>query len=177
MCQDSSPHHHNVRYLKEATRSLGFILRKFAKKTCSAVDTHELPREENARARRKAETSAKGRGSGKRKEKATSKSAKGKEKQQHSTSRLLKIFNPCTYKLSALGEYIWAILQYGTSEGYSAQPVCSLSYKLPLFYLTDPIARVNSNTGALSGFMPGQTRQKDYLPRSPNIFIASAFLG
>jgi hypothetical protein len=124
-----------LRYLKEATRSLGFILRKFVKKTCSAFDTHELPREVNARARRKAATSAKGRGSGKEKEtgklgkgkeKATGKSTKGKGKQQDSTSRLTKLFNLCTYKLSALGEYTWAILQYRTTEGYSTQIVCSL---------------------------------------------------
>ena len=49
-----------MRYLKEATRSLGFILRKFVKKTCSAFDTRELPKEVNARTRRKAAASAKG---------------------------------------------------------------------------------------------------------------------
>jgi hypothetical protein len=107
-----------LRYLKEATRSLGFILRKFAKKTCPSFDTHELPREVNARARRKAGTAAKGRG-------LTGKSGKGKEKQQ-APSRHSKLFNLNTYKLSALGEYVSAILQYGTTEGYSTQTVCNL---------------------------------------------------
>jgi hypothetical protein len=161
-----------LRYLKEATRSLGFILRKFAKKTCSAFDTHELPREVNARTRRKAASLAKGRGL---KGKKTVKWGKGKGKQQDSTPRQRKLFNLCTYKLSALGEYTRAILQYGTTESYSTQTVCIHSN---LFVLkTDWIERVNSNTDALSGFMPGQTRQKLLLPRSQNIFVASVSLG
>ena len=114
-----------LKYLKEATRSLGFILRNFAKKTCSAFDTHELPKEVNARARRKAATAAKGKGSGKKKEKGTGKSGKEKEKKQTST-RLQKLFNLCTYKLCALGGYVAAILLYGTTEGYSTQTVRGL---------------------------------------------------
>ena len=114
-----------LRYLKEATCSLGFLIRKFAK-ACSAFDTHELPKEVNARTRRKAASSAKGRGSRKLKEKKTVKSGKGKVKQD-STPRHRKLFNLSTYKLSALGEYSWAILQYGTTESYSTQTVCIYS--------------------------------------------------
>ena len=33
------------------------------------------------------------------------------------------------------------------------------------------------NTDALSGFMPGQTRTKLLLPKSPNIFAVSVSLG
>ena len=115
-----------MRHLKEATCSLGFILRKFAKKTCSAFDTRELPEEVNARTCRKAATSAKKKGSGKKKEKKTPKSGKGKGKQQDSTPRTSnrKRFNLSTYKLYAIGEYNWAILQYGTTESYSTQTVC-----------------------------------------------------
>jgi hypothetical protein len=111
-------------HLKEATRSLGFILRKFAKKTCSAFNTHELPREVNARSRRKAAASAKGRESDKLKGKKAPKSGKGKGKQQDSKPRHRKLFSLSTYKLYALGEYTWAILQYGTTESYSTQTVC-----------------------------------------------------
>jgi hypothetical protein len=125
-----------LRYLTEATRSLGFILRKFAKKTCSAFETRELVKEVNARTRRKAATSAKKRGSdnskgikavksGKGKDKATGKSEKGKEKQQDSKiPKCRKLFNLYTYKLSTLGEYTWAILRYGTTDSYSTQTVC-----------------------------------------------------
>jgi hypothetical protein len=99
--------------------------------TCSVFDTRELPKEVNARTRRKAAASAKRGGLGKGKEKATtgSKSSKRKGKQQDSTSRNLKLFNLSTYKLPALGEYIWAILQYGTTESYSTQTVCTISNK------------------------------------------------
>ena len=63
--------------------------------------------------------------SGKGKEKTTSgKPSKEKGGKKDSASRLSKSFNLCTYKLSALGEYTWAILQYGTTEGYSTQTVC-----------------------------------------------------
>ena len=72
-----------LRYLKEATHSLGFILWKWTK-TCLAFDTCELPREVNARTRREATTSA-GK-SGKGKENVTGKFSKGKGKQKDLTS-------------------------------------------------------------------------------------------
>ena len=120
-----------MRYLREATRSLGFILRKFAKKTCSAFDTRELPKEVNARTRRIAAASAKKKGSDKKKEKKAPMSGKGKGKQD-STPRTSnrKRFNLSTYKLYAMGEYNWAILQYGTTESYSTQTVCIQSIQV-----------------------------------------------
>ena len=81
------------------------------------------------------------------------------------------------YKLSALGEYTWAILQYGTTKSYSTQTVCSLHYNFNLVLIIDWIERVNLNIGTLSIFMPGQTRQRPMLPRSPNTFVTSMFLG
>ena len=123
----------------------------FVKKTCSAFDTYELSGEVNAWTRWKAATSAKGRGSGKITETSTSKSKKEKGKQQNSASRP-KLFNLCTYKLSVLGEYVWAILQYGMTEGYLTQTVCSHSS----LFIIDGIERANLNTGVLSGFMPNK---------------------
>jgi hypothetical protein len=46
-----------------------------------------------------------------------------------------------------------------------------------LFLKNDWNERVNSNTDALSGFTPGQTKQKVLLLRSPNIFVANVSLG
>ena len=96
------------------------------KKTCSAFDTRELPREVNARTRRKAAAAAKRKGSDKKTEKINPKSGKGKGKQRNSKPRTSnrKLFNLSTYKLYAMGEYNWAILQYGTTESYSTQTVC-----------------------------------------------------
>ena len=38
-------------------------------------------------------------------------------------SKLRKVFNMCTYKLHALGHYISAIAQFGTTDSYSTQVV------------------------------------------------------
>jgi len=108
-------------FLKEITRLLGFALRKFAKTTCSAFQTNELPREEAARARRKAKAATvKG---------PTSKSSSSKKSQAGKSSHSKKVFNLVTYKLSALGDYLWAILLYGTTDGYSTQIVSYNSFQ------------------------------------------------
>jgi hypothetical protein len=121
-----------VNYLKEATRALGFILRKFTKKTSSAFDTRELPNEINARTRRqKAGSTTKGNGSGGGKKKGAGDSGKGKGRKQ-SSSTLHKMFNLYTYKLYALGGYVNTILLYGTTDGYSTQTV----HGVPLFFFS-----------------------------------------
>lgn len=103
-------------FLKEMTRSLGFALRKFTKKTCSAFQTNELPKEEAARARRKAKAP--------KSSSTTKKGQAGKSGKKSEAKRSrLKTFSLFTYKLSALGDYIWAILLYGTTDGYSTQIV------------------------------------------------------
>ena len=104
-------------FLKETTRSLGFALRKFAKTTCSAFQTNELPKEEAARARQKAKapkSSSEGQGG---------KSGKKSEAKQ---GCLKKVFNLFTYKLSALRDYLGSILLYETTDGYSTQIVSFL---------------------------------------------------
>ena len=106
--------------LNETTRSLGFSLWKFAKRTCSAFQTNELPKEEAARARRKAKAATPK--APKSKSSTTGKSRKKCETQVQQ-SRLKKVFSLLTYKLSALGEYLWAILLYGMTDSYSTQIV------------------------------------------------------
>lgn len=110
-------------FLKEMTRSLGFALRKFRKTTCSFFHTNELPKEEAARARRKAKAP---------KSSTTKKAQLGnlKSKSEAIRGRLKKVFSLFTYKLSALGDYIWAILLYGTTDGYSTQIVSFNSFHL-----------------------------------------------
>lgn len=43
-------------------------------------------------------------------------------RKQHD-STLRKLLNLCTYKLHALGDYVISILRYGTTDGYTTQPV------------------------------------------------------
>ena len=97
--------------LKELTRSLGFQMRAFASKICPLYDTRELPREEAARARRRAKKS---------------KTANGDSTIPTSTPKvgpLRKAFNLITYKLHALGDYVSHILRFGTTDSYSTQTV------------------------------------------------------
>jgi hypothetical protein len=100
-------------FLKESTKALGQALRYFAKKTCSAFRTQELPREGAARGRRQAAAMAKGKSQG-----------KGKKRE----GPLPKIFNMCTYKLHALGDYVASIWLYGTTDNYSTQVVSFINF-------------------------------------------------
>lgn len=94
-----------------ATKSLGQGLRHFARTTCAAFNTQDLPREEAARGRRKAAAAAK---------KGKSKAGQPPKKPKRPKRRL---FNLCTYKLHALGDYIKTIWQFGTTDNYSTQVV------------------------------------------------------
>ena len=95
-------------HLQTATKSLGQLLRRFAKITCSAFTTTELPRESAARLRRT--TPKKGKS-------VPAKTSKGKNKP------FRKLFNLLTYKLHALGDYVLAILRHGTTDNFSTQVV------------------------------------------------------
>ena len=101
--------------LKELTRSLGSRIRSFASHICPSYETRELPREEAARARRRAKQAAQRSG----------------DSNPPPTARkngpLRKVFNLFTYKLHALGDYVFHILRFGTTDSYSTQTVMSLS--------------------------------------------------
>ncbi|KAF8146366.1 hypothetical protein K438DRAFT_1628262, partial [Mycena galopus ATCC 62051] len=96
--------------LSECTRNLGRQLRYFVSHTCTAFDTRELPKEETARARRKA-----------RKSKTTPNPAQ--RRKATSAASKTKKFNLNTYKLHSLGDYVPYIELYGTSDSYSTQTV------------------------------------------------------
>lgn len=100
-----------VGYLSVATTELGTKLCRFVRTTCEAYVTHELPREQEGRARRKRAKAARG--------------TPGETAPDPlpPTSAKRKMFNMFTYKLHALGDYLMAILQYGTSDSYSTQVV------------------------------------------------------
>ena len=156
-----------LQILKNTTKALGKQIRYWVKKTCSAFETRELPKEESTRHRRRAAAASKpkppakgksttsapergttkGRGRGKGRpagplkgrsaagsskapkastsqEKGHGTSSNGKNETQ--TSKLRKLFNMCTYKLHALGDYVAAIARYGTTDNYSTQVVSHL---------------------------------------------------
>ncbi|KAJ7215520.1 hypothetical protein GGX14DRAFT_309807, partial [Mycena pura] len=95
---------------KSATSSLGSLSRKFSKMTAS-LKTRELPKESEARRRRYS-----------RKSKQTDK-RRGAQLEGDSDAQLLRFWNLCTYKFHALGDYILAIIRFGTTDSYSTQLV------------------------------------------------------
>lgn len=101
--------------LKELTRFLGARLRFFAGKICTLYDTRELPREEAARARRRAKQAAQ-------------RSGDTNAPTTRKTGPVRKLFSLLTYKLHALGDYVFHILHFGTTDSYSTQTVTILSW-------------------------------------------------
>jgi hypothetical protein len=51
-----------------------------------------------------------------------------KEKVKKREGPLPKIFNMCTYKLHALGDYVASIWLYGTTDNYSTQVVSFINF-------------------------------------------------
>ena len=100
-----------LQYLTATTTLLGTQLRYFARNVCPRYNTRELPREEAARARRRAKQAARKEGN------APSSRAKT------ASGPLRKVFSLITYKLHALGDYVTHILRFGTTDSYSTQTV------------------------------------------------------
>ena len=97
-----------LKHLEELTPVLGNAMRKFRDTSATAFATFELPREQNARIRRK--------------------QSDGNE--ASSSSRKLKKLNLYTYKWHALGDYVAAIRLFGGTDGFSTQLVVSCLYYL-----------------------------------------------
>lgn len=108
-----------ARDLKTSTRRLGFVLRDFKKVVCAAYVTKDLPSEEAARGRRKAALAIKQAStSNNRSSDVQAKTSSGKSKTRE--------FNLVTYKFHALGDYAHTITQYGSSDNYTTQLVCTI---------------------------------------------------
>ena len=103
-----------LEHLQVTTKELGKVLRQFAKVTHTDFQTADLPHERAARARRQAaKDSVKG-------------NRNSSRKKVPGTTR--RFFNLLTYKHHSLGDYLWAILMYGSTGNYSTQVVCALIY-------------------------------------------------
>lgn len=92
--------------LQDLTRAFGFLIRSFAKKICPYYETRELPCEEAARVRRR-----------------NKKSSRGQAPTPTVTGKLTKTFQLLTYKLHAMGDYVWHLIHFGTTDSYSTQTV------------------------------------------------------
>jgi hypothetical protein len=92
--------------LTQATRHLGFSLRRWVARMCRHVETFENERERRARVDR----------------------AQKHGKPPANATRKRRNFNLATYKLHALGDYVPAIRLFGTTDGWSTQPVSVDAY-------------------------------------------------
>jgi hypothetical protein len=111
---------HTLEYLDKTTTKLGHELRSFRGWTQAAYSCQELPREIDARSRRR-----------QRKPKQNSKETSGGQSATRSNERAkpkTKTFNLFIYKFHALGDYVQTIHLFGTTDSYSTQIVNQLFY-------------------------------------------------
>jgi len=108
-------------HLDRSTTLLGQLLRKFVHITCAAFVTRELPKEVAARTRRRAAASAKK--ASKLINEIPAKNKVSIRPATQSKTGVRKLFNLCTYKLHALGDYVKTIRLFGMSDSYSTQVV------------------------------------------------------
>lgn len=109
--------------LDDLTQTFGSLVRRFARVTCKAFVTVELPKEAAARVRRT----------------ATKKSNATTSQVLPATSnpRVTKKLNLSTYKLHAMGDYSSTIRKFGTVDSYSTQAVCTHAFSSPHFTFTN----------------------------------------
>ncbi len=98
----------SLRVFERLTWLFGSLMRKF-KREVDGIETHEIPKERDARARCDINN--------------TNKKGMGKSKGKISTARLQKKFNLSTYKYHAMGDYPAMIRAFGTTDSYSTQSV------------------------------------------------------
>lgn len=94
----------SLKHLEELTPVLGKAMRNFRDTSATAFTTFELPREQDARMRRKQSLQSHGDGN-------------------EASSRKIKKLNLHTYKWHALGDYVAAVRLFGGTDGFSTQLV------------------------------------------------------
>lgn len=112
-------------HLDKLTTTLGDQLRKFKKRTCSAFETKELPRETLAREMGEINAAA-----AKAKKKGTEKPP-GRKQSKKTPSKppkpSKKEFTLNVFKNHSLGHYVEIIRRYGTTDSYSTESVSDLT--------------------------------------------------
>ncbi|KAI0080905.1 hypothetical protein K474DRAFT_1576474, partial [Panus rudis PR-1116 ss-1] len=134
--------------LRSVTHTLGSKLRSLVKNICPSYDTKELPSEVTKRGRRLSRKRAQGQ----------ARQARQNERTAEASGSKPKLLNLATYKLHALGDYVWHILMFGTTDSYSTQIGELQHRRVKRFYArtnkhrtTRQIARLNERERALRG--------------------------
>ena len=107
--------------LDDVTTEMGAEFRAFTNNTCSAFDTHELPRETAARKRRKMKKTIGKNGSVDSAPEPSTDISLGATNE--ADEPLPRKFNLWIYKYHCLGDYPNTIRRYGTCDSYSTEPV------------------------------------------------------
>ncbi|KAG6807184.1 hypothetical protein H0H92_008486, partial [Tricholoma furcatifolium] len=110
-----------LRALEDLTKEFGQLIRQFRDLTCNHFATFELPKEINARSRRRTKAS--------NATKETSSTApEPLTTTELNLTRKPKTLNLSTYKFHAMGDYVAAIRRFGCTDSFSTQ-VGELAHK------------------------------------------------
>jgi hypothetical protein len=120
----------SVAELEKATEELGKLMREFCNKSASTFSTFELPREQQARARRQERVNAQRQSApqGECQTQTTQTRQVPSQASRKPSGRKRKQLNLFTYKWHALGDYPSTIRHVSTTDNYSTQMVCSFSH-------------------------------------------------
>ncbi|KAJ3797838.1 hypothetical protein GGU11DRAFT_816262 [Lentinula aff. detonsa] len=99
-----------LEWLERTTKEVGIMMRAFRDKSASQFNTVELPREQDARARRQANALSQ--------QPLQSQTQVPSANQATRKTRTLNLF---TYKFHAMGDYVSFIRLFGTTDNYSTQ--------------------------------------------------------
>jgi hypothetical protein len=152
---------HTIKSLRSQTKELGRQLRCYANKLCPKYATKPLPGEAAAAYRRRAAKIKPAAPPGPAKTKKVAPGASEQPKKQNLKPKVPKGsgFNLETYKIHALGDYADNIEQFGPTDCFSTQQVCSVSSPILLALIRCHWPnRVSSNTAASRGFTSEPTR-------------------
>jgi hypothetical protein len=137
-----------LKHLDNLTTELGKLVRDFETSTCLHFTTVELPREMEARQRRKGHTSG-----------ASESTAGGRR------ARSLNLF---TYKWHSLGDYVPSIRLFGGTDGISTQIVSSSSAIINLADVFPGRTRPSPCETTLQADKQAQSREANWEACSPS---------
>lgn len=116
---------HTLVQLENATTVLGQQLRSFRDWSRTAFTVRELPKQKDARERRKQRKKTLAAKAQSLSTQSTEQTPlKAQRKKPTKSKPRVEVLNLLTYKLHALGDYVRTIRLFGTTDSYSTQIVC-----------------------------------------------------
>ena len=116
----------SLQILHDVTTSLGSCVRKFIQKMCSAFQTHELEREWAVWQRRQEREAASC-------QQQSNQVSEARSRTTMASTQIPKILNLRRYSYCLLGDYMWTIQHFGTTDSYTTQQVSNFLMLVPCF--------------------------------------------